>query len=368
MVGPDAYCELHVHSNFSFLDGASHPEDLVARRPGSGCRRWPSPTTRACMPRSGCGRARRRPRPMTPAPRASPRWCRSWAWSWPFPAMSASCAWRGAGGAWRSTPRDEGQPRLAGGAPRRSRPRRPPRPAGPRPGGYAALSRIVSAGHLAGEKAFPVFEAAALEAALDEAKGHLIGLSGCRNGRSRGGCWPGSGPWPLRGGTVGPPLSRRGLLRGAVPPPAPRRRLARRRARRPPTKRACPRSSPTRSTTPRRPAIGSRTCWSPSATAPRSTTRASCASRTPSTGSRPAPARAARRRPARPRARRAWHDGMAQAATIGQACRLDLASSAIGSPASPFPTGRRPSPTCTSLPMTAYGAGIGPLPSRRWSS
>ncbi len=31
MVGPDAYCELHVHSNFSFLDGASHPEDLVAR-------------------------------------------------------------------------------------------------------------------------------------------------------------------------------------------------------------------------------------------------------------------------------------------------------------------------------------------------
>jgi error-prone DNA polymerase len=50
------------------------------------------------------------------------------------------------------------------------------------PAGYAALSRIVSAGHLAGEKAFPVFEAAALEAALDEAKGHLVGLSGCRNG------------------------------------------------------------------------------------------------------------------------------------------------------------------------------------------
>src|SRR5436189_290158 len=27
----DDYCELHAHSNFSFLDGASHPEDLVAR-------------------------------------------------------------------------------------------------------------------------------------------------------------------------------------------------------------------------------------------------------------------------------------------------------------------------------------------------
>ncbi len=24
------YAELHVHSNFSFLDGASHPEELVA--------------------------------------------------------------------------------------------------------------------------------------------------------------------------------------------------------------------------------------------------------------------------------------------------------------------------------------------------
>ena len=27
---PD-YCELHAHSNFSFLDGASHPEELIAR-------------------------------------------------------------------------------------------------------------------------------------------------------------------------------------------------------------------------------------------------------------------------------------------------------------------------------------------------
>src|SRR5687768_13641079 len=27
----DDYCELHAHSNFSFLDGASHPEELIAR-------------------------------------------------------------------------------------------------------------------------------------------------------------------------------------------------------------------------------------------------------------------------------------------------------------------------------------------------
>jgi error-prone DNA polymerase len=33
----DAYAELHCHSNFSFLDGASHPEELVeeAARLGS---------------------------------------------------------------------------------------------------------------------------------------------------------------------------------------------------------------------------------------------------------------------------------------------------------------------------------------------
>ncbi|HYN64488.1 MAG TPA: PHP domain-containing protein, partial [Candidatus Limnocylindrales bacterium] len=48
--------------------------------------------------------------------------------------------------------------------------------------GYAALSRLASRGHLAGEKQFPVFERALVESALDEARGHLLGLSGCRNG------------------------------------------------------------------------------------------------------------------------------------------------------------------------------------------
>ena len=28
---PGQYCELHAHSNFSFLDGASHPEELIGR-------------------------------------------------------------------------------------------------------------------------------------------------------------------------------------------------------------------------------------------------------------------------------------------------------------------------------------------------
>ena len=48
--------------------------------------------------------------------------------------------------------------------------------------GYTALSRLTSRGHLAGEKQYPVFERELVEAALDDARGHLFGLSGCRNG------------------------------------------------------------------------------------------------------------------------------------------------------------------------------------------
>ena len=48
--------------------------------------------------------------------------------------------------------------------------------------GYTALSRLTSRGHLAGEKQYPVFERGLVEAALDDARGHLFGLSGCRNG------------------------------------------------------------------------------------------------------------------------------------------------------------------------------------------
>ena len=36
-----AYAELHTHSNFSFLDGASHPEELVAEAVRLGLPHWP---------------------------------------------------------------------------------------------------------------------------------------------------------------------------------------------------------------------------------------------------------------------------------------------------------------------------------------
>ena len=183
MVGPDAYCELHVHSNFSFLDGASHPEDLVARAARIGM------PALALTDHAGLYAAVR---------------------LWKGAEATRTDDARAAGlspvvpilGVELAIPRDDRELRLARRGRRMALPLRGTKAsrgwpgehhAGPAPGdhlvllardpaGYAALSGIVSAGHLAGEKAFPVFEAAVLEAALDEAKGHLIGLSGCRNG------------------------------------------------------------------------------------------------------------------------------------------------------------------------------------------
>jgi len=183
MDGPDGYCELHVHSNFSFLDGASHPEDLVARAATIGM------PALALTDHAGLYGAVR---------------------LWKAAEQTRTDEGRAAGlspvvpilGVELAIPRDERELRAARRGRRLAAPLRGEKAsrgwpgehhAGPAPGdhlvllardpdGYAALSRLVSAGHLAGEKAFPVFEAAQLEAALDEARGHLVGLSGCRNG------------------------------------------------------------------------------------------------------------------------------------------------------------------------------------------
>ncbi len=183
MVGPDAYCELHVHSNFSFLDGASHPEDLVARAARIGM------PALALTDHAGLYAAVRL---WKGAEAAQTDDARAAGLSPVVPILGVELA----------IPRDERELRLARRGRRMALPLRGAQASrgwpgehhvGPAPGdhlillardpaGYAALSGIVSAGHLAGEKAFPVFEAAALEAALDEATGHLVGLSGCRNG------------------------------------------------------------------------------------------------------------------------------------------------------------------------------------------
>lgn len=178
-----AYCELHAHSNFSFLDGASHPEALVARAAQLGM------PALAITDHAGLYAAVRLHKAA---------------------AETGTDAARAAGlspvrpiiGLEVTIPRTDDELRLAGRGRRLNEPLRGARAsrgwpgehhAGPMPGdhlvllardvdGYTALSRLASRGHLAGEKQFPIFERSAVRTALDEARGHLVGLSGCRNG------------------------------------------------------------------------------------------------------------------------------------------------------------------------------------------
>src|SRR6187397_95058 len=183
MAMPDDYPELHTHSNFSFLDGASHPEELIARAAMLGM------PALAITDHAGLYAAVR---------------------LWKAAQETETDAAREAGlspvrpiiGLELTIPRTKDELHLAHRGRRLNLPLRGENAsrgwpgehhAGPMPGdhlvllardveGYTALSRLASRGHLAGEKQFPVFERALVEAALDEARGHLFGLSGCRNG------------------------------------------------------------------------------------------------------------------------------------------------------------------------------------------
>jgi len=180
---PDDYCELHAHSNFSFLDGASHPEELIARAAQLGM-----PAV-AITDHAGLYAAVR---------------------TWKAAQETETDAAREAGlrpvrpiiGLELTIPRTDDELRRSHRGRKLNDPYRGAKAsrgwpgehhAGPIPGdhlvllardvdGYTALSRLASHGHLAGEKQFPVFERSLVAAALDEARGHLVGLSGCRNG------------------------------------------------------------------------------------------------------------------------------------------------------------------------------------------
>ncbi|HUF05769.1 MAG TPA: PHP domain-containing protein, partial [Candidatus Binatia bacterium] len=180
---PDEYCELHAHSNFSFLDGASHPEELIARAAQIGLPAlaitdhaglYAAVRARKAAQETETDAAREAGlRPVRPIigleltiPRTDDELRRSRRGrklNDPYRGAQASRGWPGE------------------------------HHAGPIPGdhlvllardvdGYTALSRLASRGHLAGEKQFPVFERSLVAAALDEARGHLVGLTGCRNG------------------------------------------------------------------------------------------------------------------------------------------------------------------------------------------
>ena len=180
---PDDYCELHAHTNFSFLDGASHPEELIARAAQLGL------PAMAITDHAGLYAAVR---------------------AWKAAQETATEAARSAGlrpvrpiiGLELTVPRTDDELRLARRGRKLNDPHRGAKAsrgwpgehhAGPVPGdhlvllardvdGYTALSHLASRAHLAGEKQVPVFERSIVAGALDEARGHLIGLSGCRNG------------------------------------------------------------------------------------------------------------------------------------------------------------------------------------------
>jgi error-prone DNA polymerase len=283
---PDDYCELHAHSNFSFLDGASHPEELIARAAQIGM------PALAITDHAGLYAAVR---------------------TWKAAQETETDAARTAGlrpvrpiiGLELTIPRTDDELRRSRRGRKLNDPYRGAKAsrgwpgehhAGPIPGdhlvllardvdGYTALSRLASRGHLAGEKQFPVFERSLVTAALDEARGHLVGLTGCRNGLvprlllagERAAALHAARTWArhFADGDLTVELSHHlepdddwlvaELASGRL-------------------RRACRRSSPTRSTTPTPTGIGSRTCSSASVMARRSPTRASCCCRTPSTG------------------------------------------------------------------------------------
>ncbi|CAN5543574.1 hypothetical protein BH23CHL10_BH23CHL10_00350 [soil metagenome] len=179
----DDYCELHAHSNFSFLDGASHPEELIARAAQLGL------PSLAITDHAGLYAAVR---------------------TWKAATETETDAARTAGlrpvrpiiGLEIAIPRTDDELRRAHRGRKLNDPLRGAKAsrgwpgehhAGPIPGdhlvllargvdGYTALSHLASRGHLVGEKQFPVFERSLVTTALDEARGHLVGLTGCRNG------------------------------------------------------------------------------------------------------------------------------------------------------------------------------------------
>ncbi len=180
---PNDYCELHAHSNFSFLDGASHPEELIARAAVLGM------PVLAVTDHAGLYGAVRLSKAADQTRTDDARE----AGLTPVTAII---------GIELTIPRDEGELRLARRGRKLNNPFRGEQAsrgwpgelhAGPIPGdhlvllardaaGYTALSRLASRGHLAGEKQFPIFARELVEQGLDEGRGHLVGLSGCRNG------------------------------------------------------------------------------------------------------------------------------------------------------------------------------------------
>ena len=282
------YAELHCHTNFSFLDGASPPDELVERAVELGLSglavtdhsglygvvRFATAAQEAGLRPVDRDRDRAARRggpdpdglvipPRRPAPRGAER---------PDAPWTASDA--------RPCPRD-GAPGPAAPGPRPS-----PRPSRPRQGGsardrgrqrgphlvllardaagYRSLCRLVSRANLAGTKSMPALHPGAPRRARGGARG-AVGLPRGRDRPAAAGRGPGGGAGAAEryapGASRGPGRARRRvrgiagrrLLPGAAAPPAPRRRLARGGDRAPGRRSwACRSWSRTTSTTPTR--------------------------------------------------------------------------------------------------------------------
>ncbi|HLA66277.1 MAG TPA: error-prone DNA polymerase [Acidimicrobiia bacterium] len=172
------YAELHCHSNFSFLDGASHPGDLVRRAAELGYEAL------AITDHDGFyGAARFRiaaaevglptvygvevGMPQHPLPAARD----------PLPARSAGSGKREAES---GNPRRGRTHRTHGSKPMALPPTDHLVLLAPDPRGYAAISRLVTRAQFRGEKDRPVYAAADLAEA--SAFGKLVALTGCHQG------------------------------------------------------------------------------------------------------------------------------------------------------------------------------------------
>ena len=306
---------------------------------------------------------------MRPARRASLRFARSSASRSPSRAATRSCAWRAAAAS--STTRCAASMRAAAG-PASTTPDRcrattsscwpatstatPPSVASRRAATWRARSSTRSS------------SAALVEAALDEARGHLFGLSGCRNGEVPRRLLAGERDAALAAArTWARPLCRRRLRRSSSATTCC-----------PTTTGSCAELAaladeaglPTVVTNEVHYAdptgIGSRTCSSASATARRSTRRASCCCRTPSTGSRRAlswrpSARRCRTSAAVAPGRRAWR----AAPPSAEACRLELGFERYRFPGFSVPEGETAFSYLYQLAHHGLLPVTGRLPSRR---
>ena len=201
-----SYAELHCHTNFSFLDGASHPETLVERAAELGYQALAVTDHHGFY---GAVRFSQAAREVgLPAVYGTeiglPPWTDDGQPDDPFGKAEAVDIER------------EPDFRFDPDAPRRGRTKRmhgtkPVNPPptdhlvllAPGPDGYAALSRLVSKSHFRGEKDRPVYTWADLAEASEA--GNLIALTGC---------WQGAVPRAARKGDLATSLLAASRLRG----------------------------------------------------------------------------------------------------------------------------------------------------------